>query len=327
MEFSVAPAGASGVWEWSLDGRSTAMGRTWTFAPGPEAVGTHRVRVVASSPGGRRVQQWAVRVRPPLPPRIASAAPEATTIEIPADGGTDLAIHPAPTGAGDEPSVEWTLDGVRAGYGERLHVTGARPGTIRARAVVTDALGVAVAREWRIVVSPPPTVVAAVPAQPSTTVAPPPKTTTTVAAVASTTTTRTTVPPLVPTTTEPPVVARRTEPEPAPRAASTPEIRSFLERYASAWRARDVEALAAIGQVTNERQAAALRRYFDGVQDFDVEVALLDVRTEGDRVIVRFTRRDRFRNPGGEMVTKESPPIEKAIVRTAGGLRFAAPAP
>jgi len=135
------------------------------------------------------------------------------------------------------------------------------------------------------------------------------------------------VPAPVPTTTEPPVVALRSEPAAAPRAVSTPEIRSFLERYASAWRARDVAALTAIGQVTNERQAAALRRYFDGVQDFDVDVTLLEVRTEGDRAIVRFTRRDRFRNPGGEMVSKESPPIEKEIVRTSSGLRFTTPSP
>jgi len=329
MEFSVAPAGASGVWEWSLDGRAAATGRTWTFAPGPEAVGTHRVQVVASGPGGRRVQRWAVRVRALSPPRIASAAPASATIELPAGDSADLVIHPAPDASGGAPSVEWSLDGTRAGDGERLRVTGTHAGTMRARAVVTNALGVAVAREWRIVVSPPPTVVAALPLQPSTTVAPPPKTTTTVASVPvpSTTTTRATVPPLVPTTTAPPVVALRTEPPPAPRAASTPEIRSFLERYASAWRARDVEALAAIGQVTNERQADALRRYFEGVRDFDVDVTLIDVRTEGDRAIVRFTRRDRFRNPGGEMVSKESPPIEKEVVRTSSGLRFAAPAP
>jgi hypothetical protein len=45
---------------------------------------------------------------------------------------------------------------------------------------------------------------------------------------------------------------------------------------------------------------------------------VLDIRSEGDRATVRFTRRDRFRDPAGRLVTQESPPIEKRVVRTAG---------
>jgi hypothetical protein len=40
---------------------------------------------------------------------------------------------------------------------------------------------------------------------------------------------------------------------------------------------------------------------------------------------VRFVRRDRFRDPGGSLVVKESPPIEKRVVRTPGGLKLAPP--
>jgi hypothetical protein len=58
------------------------------------------------------------------------------------------------------------------------------------------------------------------------------------------------------------------------------------------------------------------------VEDLDVEVHLIEVRREGDRATVRFTRRDRFRDPTGRRVTQESPPIEKRLVRSADGLRF-----
>jgi hypothetical protein len=101
------------------------------------------------------------------------------------------------------------------------------------------------------------------------------------------------------------------------------EARRLLERYAAAWRARDVDALRALGQVQNEHAADALRRYFAQVEDFSVEVDLVAVHSDGDHTMVEFTRRDRFRDPSGRLVEKESPPIEKEVVHTPGGLRFA----
>jgi hypothetical protein len=74
--------------------------------------------------------------------------------------------------------------------------------------------------------------------------------------------------------------------------------------------------------VTSDSQAADLERYFAKVEDLDVEVRVIDIRMEGEGATVRFTRRDRFRDPGGRMVTQESPPIEKRLVRSADGLRF-----
>ena len=99
-------------------------------------------------------------------------------------------------------------------------------------------------------------------------------------------------------------------------------VRSLLDRYAAAWRGHDVDTLRAIGQVTNDGQAAALRQYFADVGDLEVEVRVLDIRTDGDRATVRFTRRDTFRDPTGREVAKESPPIEKIVVMTPQGLRF-----
>ena len=78
-----------------------------------------------------------------------------------------------------------------------------------------------------------------------------------------------------------------------------------------------------LGQISSERAAQALRRYFADLEDFDVEVDLLGLRSEGGRTIVRFVRRDRFRDPSGRMVLEESPPIEKEVVQTPEGLRFA----
>lgn len=133
-----------------------------------------------------------------------------------------------------------------------------------------------------------------------------------------------------------PVGAPQAEPEPveerivtAARAPATrasgpshDAVRGLLDRYAAAWRGHDVDTLRAIGQVTNDGQAAALRQYFASVGDLEVEVRVLDIRSDGDRATVRFTRLDRFRDPTGRQVSKESPPIEKSVVMTPQGLRF-----
>ena len=81
-----------------------------------------------------------------------------------------------------------------------------------------------------------------------------------------------------------------------------------------------------IGQITSEAQAAALRDYFARVDDLDVEVQLLEVRPRGDHRTVRFTRRDRFRDPLGRLISQETP-VQKDVARTASGLRFVAPEP
>ena len=103
------------------------------------------------------------------------------------------------------------------------------------------------------------------------------------------------------------------------------DVRRWLERYAAAWRAHDVEALRRMGQVTDDREADALREYFERVHDLDVELNVIALSTDGDRTTVRFTRRDRFRDPAGRLVLKESPTLVKQIVRTPTGLRFARP--
>jgi len=117
-----------------------------------------------------------------------------------------------------------------------------------------------------------------------------------------------------------------TAPPAAGTEISTSEIEVLLQRYAAAWRKHDVDELRRIGQITSEAQAAALRDYFARVDDLDVEVQLLEVRPRGEHRTVRFTRRDRFRDPLGQLVSQETP-IQKDVARTASGLRFVPPGP
>jgi hypothetical protein len=113
-------------------------------------------------------------------------------------------------------------------------------------------------------------------------------------------------------------------PAPVPPSGLTDaEVRAFIDRYARAWHAGDVGELRRIGQVSDDAQAKALGKYFESVRDFDVQVRIIEMQGSGDRRTVRFTRRDTFRDPTGREVSKESPPIEKTIVRTPQGLRFA----
>jgi hypothetical protein len=119
------------------------------------------------------------------------------------------------------------------------------------------------------------------------------------------------------------VAAVRSATAPARGAGPSQDaVRGLLDRYAAAWRGHDVDTLRAIGQITNDGQASAMRAYFANVGDLEVEVRVLDIRSDGDRATVRFTRRDRFRDPAGREIAKESPPIEKHVVTTPQGVRF-----
>ncbi|HEX6132064.1 MAG TPA: hypothetical protein VF044_10050 [Actinomycetota bacterium] len=162
----------------------------------------------------------------------------------------------------------------------------------------------------------------------------PPRVTTSTAPAAGVATTTAAPPRVAPTTTStappaaaPPstmVVARAAVPPPPPPHPGIPrdEIVAFLERYARAYEARSVGELRRIGQVTSAEQAEALGRYFEQIRDLRVEVRVLAVEPRGDGARVRYRRRDRFRDPTGRVVEKETPPIEKEIRRTPDGLVF-----
>src|SRR4029079_2488254 len=124
-------------------------------------------------------------------------------------------------------------------------------------------------------------------------------------------------------TTERPTTTTSTTPRRG--GISDEEIRALFERYKAAWRNSDVKGLEAVGQVATQGQADALKEYFESVRDLEVDVTILSITPDGDGARVKFVRRDRFRDPGGSLVTKESPVIEKRVVRTPGGIRLAPP--
>ena len=294
-EFSVAATGDELHYRWTVDEEPVASGAAWTYTPGPEQIGRRRVAVAVLGPGGAVRQDWTVRVRAPQPPRIADAFPASSSVDALVGGAIRLGVTARAATPHERLRLTWTVDGTVAGKQETITVQAKTPGMLVVRAVVASNLGAAASREWRINVLPP-----SVPAPAAPTAAPPAE-------------------------------AKPAAPAAAPLASVVPTppppdeqgVRSFLDRYAAAWRAHDVDTLRQLGQVTTDEQARTLRDYFAKVGDLEVEIHLLEVRVDGERTIVRFTRRDRFRDPLGRTIAKESPPIERALVTTPDGFRFA----
>jgi hypothetical protein len=265
---------------------------------------------------------------------------------------TSWTVDGAPAGEGDRLRVPAPVAGTvraRALVVGSLGAAVAREWTISAR---MTALAAASATTLPLV---PPTTSSTAPPPPTTSstttsstapptlrstssTAPPPPTTSSTATSApaplpssTSTSTRPTLPPSSSTTTTAPVEVATAAPPTTtpPRAAAADadvtarDVEAFIQRYAAAWQHHDAAELRRLGQVSSDSQEAALRDYFARTPDLDVQVTVLDVFSAGDRHTVRFTRRDRFRDPTGRFVTKETPPLEKEVVRTAGGLRFA----
>jgi hypothetical protein len=342
---------------WRMDGRPLpAEGPVFELAPRAEDVGNHRLTAEVQASGGPVEHAWAVRIEPPRPPRIVAAGPPSAAIVLGPNATVDLVLRARPSGEAETVATSWTIDGRPAGEGERLRVTAPAVGTVRVRALAVGSLGSAVAREWAVtaratvLAAATPTTLPLFPPTTTTTEPPPPTTSTTLPPLP---TTSTTVRPLAPTstsataptattTTGPPTAASTTSTALVVAAAPTPtstrptapstsasaevtarDVEAFLKRYSDAWRRHDAAELRLLGQVSTDAQEAALRDYFARVRDLDVEVQVLDVFVSGDRRTVRFTRRDSFRDPSGRLVAKETPPLEKDVVRTPSGLRFA----
>jgi hypothetical protein len=327
--FRVESIGSDVTHRWTFDDRPVGTSAQWTFAPAAAQVGVHRLDVVVTGGEGVVRRRWWVRVLPPRPPRVLQASPAGDDVEVVVQRSVRLELRVAPTAPDETVHVAWTLDGDPVGEGETLRLRPGRVGTQRVRAVATSSLGSAVAREWQLVVTAPTTTttVAQLAARETTTTTEPPPPPTLPPTLPPVTSTTLPAPlPVVTTTTTVPVAVatRATTPPPAATAGvGDAEVRGLLDRYAAAMRAHDVGELRRLGQITSDKQAEAMEGYFAGVRELDVQVKVLDVRGDGDGTTVRFTRRDSFRDPTGRLVTQESPPIEKRVERTAGGLRFA----
>lgn len=316
--FTVRAQGEDLLYRWAVDGKTAGMGDAWVFRPDGNHIGRRRVEVSIFGATGTRSRLWTVRVEPPRPPRLVSASPPADTLEAQAGSSLMFQVTTRPGSDGKTLQIAWLLDGARVGRGERLNLRVDKPGTSRLEAIAVDDRNSRIMREWRIaVVAPPapPAVEATVPqpeAQPR--VAAASERQDRVSALGD----RDRM--LKPDVPPPPQAMGQAVP-----TVSRQEIDRLLERYAQAWRSHDVLELQRIGQVTSPAQAAALADYFRRTGEIEVEVRLLDVIEADGELRVRFVRRDRFRDPLGRMVSKESPPLEKLLAKSADGLRFAAP--
>lgn len=221
---------------------------------------------------------------------------------------------------------QWTVNGKPAGSGDEFVLKPDATGKVIVRGTGVDPQGHTVDRAWQIDVrgGTPTPVPVPPPAEPRR-----PKPTRTV---------RTAPPAAEPPpetarpVTEPPLdidaLVPKSPPTPAPshpaETSGAADVRGLLDRYATAYRQRDVDALRRIGQVTSDGQAKQMRDYFEKTPELDVEVKILDVSRDGGKTKVRFTRRDRFKDPTGNEVSKETPPIEKEVVETPDGLKLQA---
>ncbi|HZP42881.1 MAG TPA: PKD domain-containing protein [Candidatus Binatia bacterium] len=307
-DFAVVANGTDVHYGWTVDGRPAASGPRFVYSPASGDVGRHRIEVTVTSREGTALRTWTARVLPPRPPRILAAEPASAALDVVA--GSPLRLRVTPTApAGQSAKTTWTFGDEPAGAGNDVTLHPSRPGAFTVRALVSTGLGATAERTWHVNVKAPP---------PS----PPPAATPAPATPAATPKEETPAPapaPVVEAAREP----RRGPARPArERHGPSDDVRRWLERYAAAWRAHDVDALRRMGQVTTAAEVDALRRYFSNTQDLDVEVNLLALRTEGDRTVVRFTRRDRFRDPAGRLLLRESPPIQKELVRTSDGFRI-----
>ena len=310
LEFAAAP-GVRGSVVWRLDGQFVSDTPRWVFAPAAADVGTHRVTMTADAGERSSSRDWHVRVRMPRSLRVEVALPGAEVLEVPANAEIELRFEVTSREEGERVAVSWLADGKAAGEGPVLRIHRKGPATVRVRALASGSLGAAVVREWRVTFgarTPPSTaeMAQAVPPMTSERVARP-------------------VPPaehLAPPVA--PTLAPQVASAPPPRASpGRDEVAAFLGELAAAWRQGNVTALRQLGQVTSDEQATALTGYFSGVRDLDVAIELQDLTTRADRTVVRFVRRDTFRSPTGEMVTKISPALEKEVVRDSSGhLRF-----
>jgi hypothetical protein len=295
LDFAVVARGADLRFGWTVDGAPAGTGPRWTYTPGADAVGRHRIEVRVGDRVDQETRRWGVRVRPARPPRILTARPDQDTLEVVSGEALRLTVAPAAATARESVQTRWTVDGAPAGEGPALTFRPTRPGVASVRAEVRSDLGGGASHDWRVRVLEPPPPPERPPAPAQARPVPPP-------AVAS-------------------------PPSPPPAASGNEEVRHWLDRYAAAWHMHDVEMLRQLGQVSTDDEVAALRRYFDRVRELDVELDVVAIELRGDRAVVRFVRRDRFRDPAGRLVRTESPLIEKQLVRTPDGLRAVRAAP
>jgi hypothetical protein len=287
-QFSIWVRGENLNYQWQIDGGPVGDRHAWAFTPRLTDIGFHLVTVVVDGPAGRVTRTWRVQVEVPAPGEPEPTMPAPSIAPPPVAPPSTVAPATSPTT--ERPTSSTSTSSTTSTHEPTTSSTRVPTTTTTRRPTTTEAPTTTTTR------------------RPTTTEAP---TTTTARPTTSSSVTSTTAPPRVPTT-----LAR-------PGAITENEVRALFERYKAAWRNHDINALESVGQVATQGQADALKSYFESVEDLEVDVTILSIVIGADEARVKFIRRDRFRDPGGSMVTKESPVIEKRIVRTPGGLRLA----
>ena len=147
--FSVDAPDAAAM-RWQLDGTTVGAGPTWTFEPGPEDIGRHVVRLAVAGPTGVTRRRWDVWVRPPRLPRVAAREPATDTVSVEVGREVVLRFDARPATPGESVRIVWTVDGAPAGEGDTLRWSASEPADVRVRALAVGSLGAVVGQDWRI---------------------------------------------------------------------------------------------------------------------------------------------------------------------------------
>jgi hypothetical protein len=341
--FSAAAEGALGF-SWFLSGRPMSREAAWAFLPRSEDAGLQQVKVVIAGRDGTRVRrEWDVVVVSSVAPELLERTPSGAVLSVPE--GSPVTLRCAARLPRSEPSdqirFDWTIDGrgvqrdehPAAGGVSQLIVPAPTPGMYQVVARISEVDEAASLAEWTLVVERAEPVIELAAAPPPAAQGP-----------------RADGP-----------IARRPEPARGPevvhlprerapfaiatepvqgtvvlagiapeRSAASPaganevegEVRRWLEEYAQAWSRKDLEALHRMGQVQTPSHAERLRRYFQSVDEVRVEVNVVAVHVDGDRIAVDLQRTETVTDPSGDSQTLRSPLVRKHIERGPQGLRF-----
>jgi hypothetical protein len=337
--FSAAAEGALDS-SWFLSGRRMSRGAAWAFVPRSEDAGLQQVKLVITGRDGTRVRrEWDVVVVSGVAPELLERTPSGAVLSVPE--GSPVTLRCAAWLPRSEPSdqirFDWTIDGrgvqrdehPAAGGVSQLVVPAPRPGLYQVVARISEVDEVASLAEWTLVVERAEPVIQLATASPAAARGPRADSRPEPARDREVVHLRRERAPVA-LATEPvqgKVVLAGIAPE---RPAASPaganevegEVRRWLEEYAQAWSLKDLDALHRMGQVQTASHAERLRRYFQSVGHLHVEVTVVAVHVDGDRIAVDLQRTETVADPSGDRQTLRSPLVRKAIERGPHGLRF-----
>ena len=93
---------------------------------------------------------------------------------------------------------------------------------------------------------------------------------------------------------------------------------AWIQAYCTAFEKKDVEALLALGHLTNQTEASRLRDALSSMNDLKVSCTNPSIRATGDEAVVSFDRTDRWTDPRGMTTERALPRITKRLRRADG---------